>query len=343
MFEIEQRRGEIFEHSMRLGEKYRQYYQEFILKKHPRYDREIKDRWSKRMFKISEINLKAQNTIDNVFKTLQMQEFPVQLRDFKVLKLLGSGAFGDVYKVVHRKSGRILALKSINKQNVINAKIEESPKLEVKILSLKLDFAVHLHFAFQNQRYLYIVEDYCHNGDLETLLMLEVLTDFQIKLILAQIILGLQNLHALGFIYRDLKPENVLIDSQQCIRLADFGLAGENINSKKHHTNTFCGTPYYISPEMIQHRKGYKASDYFALGILMYQMIVGYPPFCGNTKEELYNNILHQEISFPPGEIEESAEDLIRLLTAKDYKKRLGFEDILEIKAHPYFDEIDWD
>lgn len=155
-------------------------------------------------------------------------------------------------------------------------------------------FLLSLHFAFQDLNYLYMIVDYCPNGDLSMLLAKQPnhkLSEHTVQNYIAQIILALEDLHRRNFIYRDLKPENILIDKKGYLKLADFGLAANDIKSQNDFARSFCGSPIYLSPEILKSKRTYKVSDYYTLGVVMYELLCGEPPFFTEDINRLYSNI----------------------------------------------------
>lgn len=198
--------------------------------------------------------------------------------DFEHIKVIGKGYFGKVTQVKFKKDGLVYALKSMKKSKLKEAKHIEHTKTERKILEIvNHPFIVSLKFAFQTEKKLYFVMDYHNGGELFYHLRLKGrFNESQAKFYLGQIILALEFLHTRKIIYRDLKPENVVLDAHGYIKLTDFGLAKENIGEDSGCTQTFCGTPEYLAPEIIRGDKYGKGVDLWCMGILLYEMLYGF-------------------------------------------------------------------
>jgi len=191
---------------------------------------------------------------------------------------------------------------------------------------------------------LYLILDYCPNGNLGDLLdRVNNLSEDHARIYAAEIILALEELHKRDIIYRDLKPDNVVIDAEGHARLTDFGLSKEGV-SDDHSAMSFCGSTAYLAPEMIK-RKGHgKAVDWYLLGVLIYEMVTGIPPYYSNDKKKMMKNIIKQPLKLPSF-VSQQARHILLMLLNKDPSKRLGSGtlDAQSIKEHPWFDCIDWE
>mmetsp|Transcript_23618 Transcript_23618/g.24589 ORF Transcript_23618/g.24589 Transcript_23618/m.24589 type:complete len:301 (+) Transcript_23618:3-905(+) len=207
-------------------------------------------------------------------------------------------------------------------------------------------FLMYSHHHFQTNDRVYFVMPFMKGGDLYEYLRKKSLSLEQIKYIAAQVAVGLNSLHESGIIYRDLRPENVLLEESGYIRLADFGIS-KYINISEH-TMTFCGASEYLSPEIIL-GKGYdKKHDWWAMGVFLFELVYGFPPFFDESTERLYDLICHTEIEFPNKEqktfLLSDIKDLISQLLHKDPNRRLGAkEGLAEIKSHPFMKNIDFE
>jgi serine/threonine protein kinase len=362
----------------------------------------------------------------------------VSKEDFDVKKLIGKGGFGQVYLAEHKPTGRIMALKQMNKQLIIDKNKVEHVKNERRILIKgKSAYLVRLHYAFKDEESLYLAMEYCSGGDLKVFLgYIGVLEDSEARIYFAEMIMGVYTLHQLGYIHRDLKPDNFLIDSKGHLKLADFGLSKaeelkhsisdnyklseeditkvqqalrrqdeekENIfirNSllpknqnwkndipdhrqswinknfrrtesflklgrapeerkrakKRYMANSVVGSPDYMSPEVTSNLDSNLESgdinygeevDWWSLGCVFFEMVLGAPPFEGDTPHEIFSNIKQWKNIIPDlldrysDQMSSSVKHLISgMLCEKD--KRLGKE-IDDFKNHPFFDGIDWD
>lgn len=267
----------------------------------------------------------------------------VCIDDFDLLKMLGKGAFGEVVLAQHKESGRLYAIKVLKKKDIVENDQLEHTKTEQKILAhVNHPFLVSLDYAFQTESRLYFVMEFMRGGELFThLRRLKRLTESQAKFYAACIAVGLGHLHNSNFIYRDLKLENLLLDDNGYAKLTDFGLAKFLAEDKK--ALTFCGTPEYLSPEVILGKGHNRATDWWSLGILIYEMIFGIPPFYSQKQDDMFKKIVRENFVFKQGiQVTDECKDVITRLLDKSMTSRLGTQnDSLEILAHPWFKEID--
>jgi serine/threonine protein kinase len=200
----------------------------------------------------------------------------VSIEDFEFLKVIGKGYFGKVSQVRYKEDQNIFALKTLKKNKLKEAKQIQHTKTERKILEfVNHPFIVSLKFAFQSETKLYLVMDYYNGGELfYHLRKNKRFNEKESRFYLAQIILAIEFLHKNKVIYRDIKPENIILDNKGYIKLTDFGLAKENVN-EEIGTQTFCGTPEYLAPEIIRGDKYGKSVDIWCMGILLYEMLFG--------------------------------------------------------------------
>lgn len=274
------------------------------------------------------------------------------LKDFDILMLLGKGAFGKVYKVRHKGTGKIYAMKCLLKKNLFKMQQIKYSIIEKEILASNREdsFLLSLHFAFQTIDNLFMVIDFCPHGDLSIVLAQQENGHFSedvIRFYSAEIFLAVEELHARNYIYRDMKPENVLIDSEGHARVADFGLAAEGIKSPNDFAKSFAGSPIYLSPEMIKNRRTYKVSDFYSIGVMIYELATGEPPFISDDINKLYALIKKGDVKFPRGQpvrLSRELEDLITKLMRTDPKTRLGAaRGVAEIKEHEFFKGLNWE
>ena len=265
-------------------------------------------------------------------------------KDFLAICSLGRGSFGHVYLVEKKDTGENYALKVLSKEKIIEKGLERYAYTERNILmKINHPFIVRLHYAFQTAEKLALVMDYCPNGDLSRILQREKkLSEEKARFYIIEIILGLQELHRNNIIFRDLKPDNILIDEIGHIKITDFGLSKENMKNGKL-AKSFCGTAVYFAPEMLNREGHTKSIDWYVLGALLYEMLNGRPPFYSPDREKLYHNIRKANLDLD-FDISEEAKDLLSQLLNKNPKKRLGSSklDAEEIKAHRFFKGVDW-
>ncbi|KAJ3191708.1 camp-dependent protein kinase catalytic subunit [Irineochytrium annulatum] len=263
------------------------------------------------------------------------------LRDFDLVNTLGTGSFGRVHLARVRATGKFVALKALRKAEIVRLRQVEHTVNEKKILeALECPFLVGLLGSFQDAGHCYLVLEYVQGGELFS--YLRRVGKFEVgiaRYYAAQVVAAFEYMHGRGIVYRDLKPENLLIDARGHIKITDFGFA------KVVHdvTWTLCGTPDYLAPEIIQ-SKGYgKAVDWWALGILIYEMIAGHPPFFDDDPFKLYEKILACRLRFPP-DFDPDAKDLVKRLLTPDLTMRYGNlrGGAADVKAHRWFDGLDW-
>uniref|UniRef100_A0A0R3RFI3 Ribosomal protein S6 kinase n=1 Tax=Elaeophora elaphi TaxID=1147741 RepID=A0A0R3RFI3_9BILA len=266
---------------------------------------------------------------------------------FELLSMIGQGSFGKVLlvkKTRGRDAGQLFAMK-ILKKATLKVRDRYRTKAERDILTrFHHPFIVRLHYAFQTEGKLYLILDFLPGGDLFNRLSKEIMfTEDDVKFYLAEIALALGHLHSLGIAYRDLKPENVLLDADGHINLTDFGLSKESVerNSK---TYSFCGTVEYMAPEVVNRRGHTVAADWWSLGVLMYEMLTGDLPFHGSNRRETMSMILRAKLTMPQS-LSAGAQHLLRALFKRNPANRLGCssDDVKQIKSHPFFDTINWE
>jgi serine/threonine protein kinase len=270
----------------------------------------------------------------------------VSLDGFIMIKVIGKGSFGKVLLVKKKDTGNIYAMKVLRKENIIKRNQVEHTRTERHVLGyVRHPFIVGLNYAFQTEEKLYFVLDYCAGGELFFHLgKVQRFPEPRARFYAAEITLAIEYVHDLGIIYRDLKPENVLLDSNGHIRLTDFGLSKEGIQDDFSGANSFCGTPEYLAPEILNRSGHGRAVDWWSLGALLYEMLTGLPPFYCRDRDKLFEKIRKGDLTFPKY-LSADAKDLLAKLLERDPTRRLGTgeADAGEIKNHPFFKEIQWD
>lgn len=267
--------------------------------------------------------------------------------DFELLKLLGKGAHGKVLlceKISQTKKKEYFAMKILKKQHIIEAKQLEHTKAEKIILSyVNHPFLVSLKYSFQSGSKIYFIMEFMKGGELfQHLRKVRRFTENQTKFITACLVLAIGHLHNKDYIYRDLKPENILLDSKGYAKLTDFGLA--KFLKIEDRALTFCGTPEYLAPEVILDKGCNRPADWWSLGILVYEMIYGIPPFYSRSVQKMYKNTIKKGLKFKKGiECSDEGKDFIAGLLIKKSENRLGsVADSLEVMNHPWFQDFEW-
>jgi RAC serine/threonine-protein kinase len=270
---------------------------------------------------------------------------PPRLDSFKIIKVIGKGSFGKVFLVRENVTSEMFALKVLRKDNIIKRNQVEHTKTERNVLGyVKHPFIVGLNMAFQTRDKLYFVLDYCAGGELFFHLgKLGKFPEPRAKFYASEITLAIDHVHKLDIIYRDLKPENVLLDARGHVRLTDFGLSKEGISQSSSGANSFCGTPEYLAPEILNRQGHGRAVDWWSLGALLYEMLTGLPPFYCRDREKLFDKIRRAELTYPRY-LSQRACHILRGLLTRDPQMRLGSgeNDAEDIKSHVFFNDVDW-
>ncbi|KAJ0047456.1 hypothetical protein NL108_000663, partial [Boleophthalmus pectinirostris] len=338
---------------------------------------------------------------------LRLKRTRLGLDDFESLKVIGRGAFGEVRLVQKKDTGHIYAMKILRKADMLEKEQVAHIRAERDIL-VEADGAwvVKMFYSFQDKRNLYLIMEFLPGGDMMTLLMKkDTLSEEATQFYIAETVLAIDSIHQLGFIHRDIKPDNLLLDSRGHVKLSDFGLCTglkkahrtefyrnlthnppsdfsfQNMNSKRkaetwkknrrqlvrkyqllptvllllklqylslssvYQAYSTVGTPDYIAPEVFMQTGYNKLCDWWSLGVIMYEMLIGYPPFCSETPQETYRKVMNwkETLVFPPEvPISERAKDLI-LRYCTDAENRIGAVSVDEIKSHQFFESVDWE
>ncbi|OAF66537.1 hypothetical protein A3Q56_05719 [Intoshia linei] len=315
---------------------------------------------------------------------LRLRRTHLSISDFNLLKTIGKGAYGEVRLVQKKDTGHLYAMKILRKLDMVAKDQIAHVRAERDILAeADQSWVVSMYYAFQDRTNLYLVMEYLGGGDLMTLLIqLDILSEEQTQFFIAELVLALNYIHELGFIHRDVKPDNLLLDAKGHLKLTDFGLctglkkshrtdfyknpdkynygsgvltipADKNSKEKarawKTHTRELAystvGTPNYIAPEVFLHTGYQHICDWWSVGIIMYEMLIGYPPFYAETPHDTYRKIMNWRKTFVfPAEIpiSDNSIHLIKRFCC-DAKNRIGLESVDEIKNHPFFLDIYFD
>jgi protein kinase A len=265
---------------------------------------------------------------------------------FIYLYPIGKGGFGRVWKVEMRRNKQLYAMKEMEKLRIVSKRSVHSVINERKILeSLKHPFIVNMQYAFQDRENLYLVMDLMSGGDLRYHINKhKFFLELQAKFFCACIISGLEYIHSNGIIHRDIKPENLVIDNKGYLKITDFGIARVWCSENSKDTS---GTPGYMAPEVMCRQNHGIAVDYFALGVILFELMLRRRPYTGKDRKEIRDFILSKQVQvrlsdIPPGWSIEAG-DFINKLIQRKTSKRLGTQGSLEVKSHPWLSDFNWD
>ncbi|OMJ76639.1 hypothetical protein SteCoe_23941 [Stentor coeruleus] len=282
--------------------------------------------------------------IDDLSPSGEIRDGKVGPMDFEILQVLGKGSFGEVFLVRKRDQMQLFAMKVLRKDKIMGHNLIKYAKTERDVLSyVKHPFIVGLNYAFQTPEKLFLILDYCPGGDLGFQITREKKFDeFRARIYVCEVLLALEELHRRDIIYRDLKPDNIVLDEEGHAMLTDFGLSKEGVYDN-YMARSFCGSVAYLAPEMIKRQGHGKAVDWYLLGVLLYEMLIGTPPYFSPNRDQLYQNIQSGKLKLPASLAVET-KNLLKDLMQRDPNKRLGTKkDAEEVKEHRYFAGINWD
>ena len=321
----------------------------------------------------TEQDLIKQKILKQETESMRKRRQKVTVFDFEPIKIIGKGAFGEVRVVRYKPTGEVFAMKKLNKTEMLYKNQVQHVLAERNVLAtVDNPWIVELKFSFQDDKNLYLVMEYLGGGDLMTLLIRKnILTEAESRFYIAECILAIESIHKMNFIHRDIKPDNILIDNRGHIKISDFGLSknaeispnqevlGKLDEDAKHRQKieqraefrrnrklaySTVGTPDYIAPEVFS-RNGYSETvDWWSVGVILYEMLVGYPPFYAEKPADICHKILSWQKYFViprDAKVSPQASDLIRRLVC-EAPIRLGSGGAHEIKAHPFFNGVDW-
>jgi len=313
---------------------------------------------------------------------LRLKRSRLGVEDFEPIKVIGRGAFGEVRLVQKKDTGHVYAMKILRKADMLEKEQVAHVRAERDILvEADHQWVVKMYYSFQDPINLYLIMEFLPGGDMMTLLMKkDTLSEECTQFYIAETALAIDSIHKLSFIHRDIKPDNLLLDARGHIKLSDFGLC---TGLKKSHRTEFyrdlsqakpsdftsnpmdskrraeswkknrrqlaystVGTPDYIAPEVFMQTGYSSACDWWSLGVIMYEMLIGYPPFCSETPQETYRKVMtwRETLVFPPEvPISNEARDLINKFCC-DADRRIGSSmGVDDIKAHTFFKGVDWE
>uniref|UniRef100_A0A674ID29 protein kinase C n=1 Tax=Terrapene triunguis TaxID=2587831 RepID=A0A674ID29_9SAUR len=272
---------------------------------------------------------------------------PLTLDDFRFLAVLGRGHFGKVLLSEYSRTGELYAIKALKKGDIVARDEVESLMCEKRIFetvnSSRHPFLVNLFACFQTPEHVCFVMEYTAGGDLMMHIHTDVFTEPRATFYAACVVLGLQFLHERKIVYRDLKLDNLLLDKEGFVKIADFGLCKEGMGYSDR-TSTFCGTPEFLAPEVLTDTSYTRAVDWWGLGVLIYEMLVGESPFPGDDEEEVFDSIVNDEVRYPRF-LSTEAIGVMRRLLRRNPERRLGSSerDAEDVKKQPFFRVIDWE
>lgn len=282
------------------------------------------------------------------------QKSTVSIDDFDILKDIGKGSYGKVQLVRHKGTKKIYAMKTLSKTNLAETGLISRTLDERKVLlSIRHPFLIAAHYAFQTNNKVMLITDYAPGGELLARIRAEHhLPMHRVKLYTAQLCEAIGYLHSIGILHRDLKPENVLIDKDGNLRVTDFGFVKVGMSSDPNlKTNSFCGTPDYMAPEVCMGLPYNAAIDWWSLGAIVYEMTFGKPPFYNQNMNLMYKSIIQDDVVFPDEEEVKKFEGFepvdrafIECLLIKEPEDRLGSDgDYKSVESHPFFKDIDFE
>lgn len=277
--------------------------------------------------------------VESLIKPKKRRRVP---EDFEQLKVLGTGAYGKVLLVRDKTTQKLYAQKQLKKASIVmeSRRLEQTMSERQILESIRHPYIVRLQYAIQDSDKLYLILQYAPGGELFTHLASERMFDEDVAAFYtAQIACALTHLHKSGIVYRDLKPENCLLDEKGNLLLTDFGLS--KVAEDGSTCKSLLGTPEYIAPEVLLGKEYDYAVDWWSLGAVLFDMLTGSPPFTGNNNKRIMEKITRQKVNLPYY-LTEDAKDLLRKLLRKESHKRIGFRDMPKIQKHRFFRKLDW-
>ncbi|KAJ3341797.1 Serine/threonine kinase [Entophlyctis luteolus] len=295
--------------------------------------------------RMHEVSTLAGSKVGEREKPKKSKPRPVGLDDFVFLAVLGKGNFGKVMLAEEKVTGNLFAIKVLKKEFIIASDEVEATRAEKRVFLTvqRFPFLVGLHSCFQTESRLYFVMEFVGGGDLMWHIQQSLFGEERAKFYAIEVLLAIEHLHKANIAYRDLKLDNILLTREGHVKVADYGLCKEGMRYGST-TVTFCGTPEFMSPEILQEKPYTRSVDWWSFGVLVYELLYGQAPFKGSDEDEIFESILQTEPHFS-SRSNPLAVDLIKKLLKKDPKERLGSGDAdsEEVKSHPYFEGVKWD
>ncbi|XP_041643871.1 serine/threonine-protein kinase N2-like [Cheilinus undulatus] len=294
----------------------------------------------------------SQEKLSSMNNTEGSEDQPVsalkmQVDDYRYISVLGRGHFGKVLLAEFKKTGKLYAIKALKKKDIVTRDEVDSLMSEKRIFEMinasRHPFLVNLHGCFQTIDHVCFVMEYLPGGDLMIHIHNDVFSEAQTRFYSACVVLGLEFLHLNKIIYRDLKLDNLLMDADGFVKITDFGLCKEGMGHGDR-TSTFCGTPEFLAPEVLTDDNYTRAVDWWGMGVLIYEMLVGESPFPGEDEEEVFDSIVNDDVQYPAS-LPADVVSIVQKLLKKNPLKRLGAgeRDANEVKGDEYFETIDWE
>uniref|UniRef100_A0A672KEL8 protein kinase C n=1 Tax=Sinocyclocheilus grahami TaxID=75366 RepID=A0A672KEL8_SINGR len=296
---------------------------------------------------VEELAAETGHSSELLIVCLEEEQFHFSLKDFKCVAVLGRGHFGKVLLAEYSITGEMFAIKALKKGDIVTRDEVESLMCEKRIFetvnSVRHPFLVNLFACFQTKEHVCFVMEYAAGGDLMMHIHADVFSEPRATFYAACVVLGLQFFHEHKIVYRDLKLDNLLLDTEGFVKIADFGLCKEGMGYRDR-TSTFCGTPEFLAPEVLTETSYTRAVDWWGLGVLIFEMLVGESPFPGDDEEEVFDSIVNDEVRYPRF-LSTEAISIMRRLLRRNPERRLGAgeRDAEDVKKHLFFRNIDWD
>ncbi|XP_076833541.1 serine/threonine-protein kinase N2 isoform X2 [Brachyhypopomus gauderio] len=291
-------------------------------------------------------NISSREEVEEEEDEDEEEQFHFSLRDFKCIAVLGRGHFGKVLLAEYSNTGEMFAIKALKKGDIVSRDEVDSLMCEKRIFetvnSVRHPFLVNLFACFQTKEHVCFVMEYAAGGDLMMHIHADVFSEPRATFYAACVVMGLQFLHEHKIVYRDLKLDNLLLDTEGYVKIADFGLCKEGMGFRDR-TSTFCGTPEFLAPEVLTETSYTRAVDWWGLGVLIFEMLVGESPFPGDDEEEVFDSIVNDEVRYPRF-LSTEAISIMRRLLRRNPERRLGAgeRDAEEVKKHLFFRHVDW-